>query len=274
MRSRVGAVAVVVPAHDEQELLPGCLHSVARALRRVPAGVRTGVFIVADRCTDVTAARALSFAAEFDEFALLVNSAPLELGGVRNLGASGAFRALSAHAPERTWLLHTDADTTVPPDWALDHLRYAERGTHAVAGRAMIRRWSGPAAPARYRYEALVAEHVRASGHHHVYGANLGVRADVFASFGGFPAVSTGEDHALWRRVVRAGWVTGQPNDLVVFTSDRTRGRAHGGLATFLHELSVLDRSAAVAGPSTAFGPPRGGQHWSHAPVFRTGPDR
>ncbi|WP_207630371.1 MULTISPECIES: glycosyltransferase family 2 protein [unclassified Actinopolyspora] len=274
MRSRVGAVAVVVPAHDEQELLPGCLHSVSRALRRVPAGVRTGVFVVADRCADGTEARALSCAAEFDEFALLVNSAPLQLGGVRNLGAGGAFRALSAHAPGRVWLLHTDADTTVPADWAREHLRHAEGGTHAVAGRAMIRRWSGPAAPARYRYEALVAEHVHAGGHHHVYGANLGVRADVFAALGGFPAVATGEDHALWRRIVEAGWVTGQPNELVVFTSDRTRGRAHGGLAAFLHELSGRDRPAGVVEPGTAFGPPGGGQHWGHAPVFRTGPDR
>ena len=38
-------VAVVVPAHDEQALLPGCLTAVLEALRRLP--VRSEVIVVA-----------------------------------------------------------------------------------------------------------------------------------------------------------------------------------------------------------------------------------
>ncbi|MGV9978488.1 glycosyltransferase, partial [Micromonospora wenchangensis] len=47
-------MAVVVPAHDEQALLPGCLASVLDSLRHLP--VRSEVIVVADDCRDATAA--------------------------------------------------------------------------------------------------------------------------------------------------------------------------------------------------------------------------
>ena len=43
---------------------------------------------------------------------------------------------LSGHPAAGTWLLSTDADTTVPPDWVRAHLRHAADGVHAVAGLA------------------------------------------------------------------------------------------------------------------------------------------
>ncbi|NJQ17565.1 glycosyltransferase family 2 protein, partial [Streptomyces bohaiensis] len=53
----VEAVAVVVPAHDEAELLPGALAAVARAAdHRALAGTATLTVVVADACTDRTAA--------------------------------------------------------------------------------------------------------------------------------------------------------------------------------------------------------------------------
>lgn len=242
MNSRIDAVTVVVPAHDEQTLLPACLHSLARSLdllRAEGGAVRTCVCVVADRCSDATEDRALTFADRFDRFSVLTGTTSYRLGEVRNRGTAHAFDVLQPSALDRTWLLHTDADTTVPPWWVVQHVRYAQRGVHAVAGRAVIRHWSGPALRARSRYEALVADRVAADHHRHVYGANLGVRADAFAAAGGFPPVATGEDHGLWARLVRAGRVTRQPNEHPVLTSGRTVGRAAGGLAALLHELST-----------------------------------
>ncbi|MBA8824951.1 GT2 family glycosyltransferase [Saccharopolyspora lacisalsi] len=258
MSGPVRAVGVVVPAHDEQDLLPECLDSLAGSLNHVREDVRTCVCVVADRCTDATESRALARAGRFGDFTLLSQSAATDLGTVRNLGAWRVLHALSPLAPEEIWLLHTDADTVVPSGWVSTQLRYAERGVHAVAGRAVIRRWTSTAAWARQRYEALVADRVFAEHHHHVYGANLGVRADVFVASGGFPAVSAGEDHALWHRLVGAGRTTLQPNEMPVFTSSRTRGRAPGGLATLLHELSTRDHDDPL-GMTTAFGNPAGG---------------
>ncbi|SDK20735.1 Glycosyltransferase like family 2 [Actinopolyspora mzabensis] len=247
MTRRIEAVTIVVPAHDEQALLPECLHSLAAALRclRTEVGaVRTCVCVVADRCGDATARLALSLADRFDRFEVLPNSVPCGLGELRNRGTAHALQSLRSPAPERTWILHTDADTVVPTRWAVQHVRYARSGVHAVAGRAVVRWWSGPVVRARPSYEALVAEKITADHHRHVYGANLGVRADAFVDADGFPPLYTGEDHGLWARLLRAGRLTRQPNECPVLTSGRTRGRAPGGLATLLHELSL--RSGAT----------------------------
>lgn len=49
-------LAVVVPAHNEQDLLPACLYSLAVAAARLPVTVE--LIVVADACTDDTAALA------------------------------------------------------------------------------------------------------------------------------------------------------------------------------------------------------------------------
>jgi glycosyltransferase involved in cell wall biosynthesis len=48
-----GALAVVVPAHDEEALVADCLRSVLRALQR--ADLPSVLVLVAHRCTDRTA---------------------------------------------------------------------------------------------------------------------------------------------------------------------------------------------------------------------------
>ena len=55
----IEAVGVVVPAHNEETLLPACLMALQRAVSAV--GVPVQVLVVADTCTDQTAvtARAL-----------------------------------------------------------------------------------------------------------------------------------------------------------------------------------------------------------------------
>jgi glycosyltransferase involved in cell wall biosynthesis len=49
----VNRVGVVVPAHDERDLLPACLAALAVAAARV-APVPVEVIVVADACTDDT----------------------------------------------------------------------------------------------------------------------------------------------------------------------------------------------------------------------------
>ena len=80
--------------------------------------------------------------------------------------------------------------------------------------------------------------------HHHVYGANLGVRADAYLRVGGFPADGSGEDHGLWQRLAAAGYTLVQPVGIRVRTSARLRGRADGGLAGLLRALHLDDHQA------------------------------
>jgi hypothetical protein len=160
---------------------------------------------------------------------------------VRDLGLRAALDRLSGHPAAGTWLLSTDADTTVPPDWVRAHLQHAADGVHAVAGLADLTTTDHLAAGALWRYRVLVEHGLRGATHHHVYGANLGVRADAYLAVGGFPVDGPGEDHGLWRRLAAAGYTLAQPVGIRVRTSARLRGRADGGLAGLLRALHRAD---------------------------------
>lgn len=70
-----------------------------------------------------------------------------------------------------------------------------------------------------------------------IYGANLGLRGDVYLAVGGFGPLSAGEDRHLWDRVKLAGYRAVTTAAAPVVTSSRTRGRARGGLADLLAGL-------------------------------------
>jgi len=72
-------IGVVVPARDEERRIGPCLEAVAAAVQR--AGRPAVVCVVADRCRDSTAERALAAGVD-----VVVNRGPLTIGDVRNLG--------------------------------------------------------------------------------------------------------------------------------------------------------------------------------------------
>ena len=132
----------------------------------------------------------------------------------------------------------------MPPDWVRAHLQHAADGVHAVAGLADLAATDHLAAGALWRYRAIVEHGLHGLTHHHVYGANLGVRADAYLAVGGFPADGSGEDHGLWQRLAAAGYTLVQPVGIRVRTSARLRGRADGGLAGLLRALHRDDHQA------------------------------
>ncbi|MYW90247.1 glycosyltransferase [Amycolatopsis rubida] len=220
----IAAVGVVVPARDEASSVSQCLHAVRRSLLRLPVSMERVVVVVADRCTDDTAARARSLAE------VVATNAPRTIGEIRDLGCSTALSRLSAR---EVLLLNTDADTEVDPRWAARHLARARHGWHATTGPAHLAGTvpGGPGAAARYREIVNTKENV--------YGANLAVRADAYAAVGGFGPVSTGEDHSLWRRLREAGYRVGTDPGTVVHTSARLAGRAPEGLSSLLRRLAL-----------------------------------
>lgn len=216
----ITAVGVVVPARDEGESIEACVRGVLAALRRLPEDVQPALCVVADRCTDDTAD--VASAAVFGWPARVVaNGADATIGEIRDLGVR--HLGLAGHRPAETWLLSTDADTVVAPDWALRHLHLARHGIHAVAGATeLLGRTVLPV---------------------HAYGANLGVRADAYRAVGGFGAVATGEDQDLWHRLVEAGFRCRYADGPRVLTSSRRQGRAPHGVAAL---LARLDRERDV----------------------------
>jgi len=231
----IRAVGVVVPARDEQERIPDCLTALRGALDRLPAGVARAVCLVLDRCTDRTAWVA---AAEVRDWPwpvdILHNRSARTVGELRHTGIECLLRG---RAPAETWLLSTDADSTVPPDWATGHLRYADAGADAVAGTVTLDEADGLHPDALRRYASVVDSGVTGPAHTHVYAANLGIRGSAYTAVGGFPAVPSGEEHALLRRLRSGGHPIAAPTGLDVRTSARLDGRAAGGLADLLVSL-------------------------------------
>lgn len=246
------SVVVVVPVHDEEELLPRCLEGLRVACREAAAGgVHVEVTVVLDDCSDdssaiaaVAGVRVLTVAAR--------NVGRARAAGLAALpalpGATGGRRGRRGRAPrDGIWLATTDADSVVPPHWLVRQLEYARDGADLVLGTVAVEDWtSWPARTARL-YDESYRQHGPA-GHRHVHGANLGIRAAVYDAVGGFAPLATGEDHALVDAVANAGGHIVRAGDLPVVTSARPRGRAPGGFSQHLHHL------ASVAGELTGIG--------------------
>ena len=228
----IRTVAVVVPAHNEEELLAGCLKALMRAGgKAASSGLRTQIVVVADACTDGTAAVARRAGAR------VVTTDARNVGAARALGTERALEDFErrGYRAREIWLAHTDADTLVPPDWFAGHLRYADRGWSAVLGTVRVADWSPrPAGSARLfeRRERLVPESDR------VHGANFGVRADAYRRAGGFPAAETGEDRALAAALRRVGAPVALARESTVRTSARVSRRVDGGFSDYLSALA------------------------------------
>ncbi|MER5777404.1 glycosyltransferase [Streptomyces sp. NPDC002039] len=225
------ALAVVIPAHDEEALLPAALAAVRTAtlppaLRRL----RVLTVVVADHCRDDTAYLAR------EAGATVVTGSFRNPGQARAVGVRRALRELGRSA-SHAWIATTDADSEVPADWLVHQLDRAREGWEAVVGTVTLPHASPLAERLRTRYEVT-----RPSDgewrHPHVHGANLGVTAQAYLSVGGFPPLGVGEDHALVDALKHAGHRVLTTAACPVLTSARVRGRARGGFADDLAALA------------------------------------
>lgn len=235
---RVTVAGLVVPVHDEEELLPRCLAAVQAAA--VGCGVPVHVVVVLDACTDGSAA----LAAAAGELATSTALLTVDLGCVGAARALGCRVVLDRLGVAGTWLANTDADSVVPPDWLVRGLGYAEAGYDAVAGTVVVDEWSPHDADVRSAY---LAGYQNRWGHRHVHGANLGVSAEAYAAVGGFGPVVCHEDAGLVAELEAAGRTVAWADDLPVLTSGRTTGRTPGGFSGYLRSLSDDAAPEAVA---------------------------
>jgi GT2 family glycosyltransferase len=229
-REEIRAVAVVIPAHNEQELLSACLDVLeAAAWRARDRGIPVLLVVVADACTDGT--RALARRRGLTCVTIQANN----VGAARAAGVAVALSRLaeSGFEPARIYLLHTDADTLVAPDWITRHLD--EAADHdAVLGPVDVRDWGARSAQCARRH-ALHTENEL--DEHRVHGANLGVRADAYQRVGGFPALPVAEDRTLVNALRTSGETVVFRRDLTVCTSARVSTRVSGGFSDYLSGL-------------------------------------
>ncbi|HBF80628.1 MAG TPA: glycosyl transferase [Streptomyces sp.] len=233
----IAGMAVVIPAHNEQALLPAALSAVSRAARHPAlASTRLLVVVAADACTDGTRTVARRAGA------LVVPLHARNPGRARAAGVALALRALRLD-PGNVWIASTDADSEVPPGWLAHQRARAEQGWDAVVGTVRPQGWP-PALADVIRthlreYEAAGAHPGGASDlHPHVHGANLGVRADAYLRCGGYPALTAGEDHALVSALETGGHRVLRTRRHPVLTSARLTARAQGGYGDHLGRLA------------------------------------
>ncbi|MFB2583291.1 glycosyltransferase family 2 protein [Herbiconiux sp. P15] len=250
-------IDVVVPARNEEALLGACLESVIVAAEALPDGIPSRIVVVLDDCTDGSSDVAHSFGSRIR----IVRTAFSNVGRAR---AAGVEEVLDGATSRRThWICSTDADSVVPRMWLRQHRAAAEAGALLAVGRVEPRPTDIDAAVLRAWNDA------HRDPERHVYGANLGVRADAYLLAGGFPPLASGEDEALVQAVEAldpgllpalgrehaAGPLVVELLHSVVDTSGRTQGRTAGGFAGYLRLLTDRSPHPAV-NPLAAERPP------------------
>jgi glycosyltransferase involved in cell wall biosynthesis len=221
-------VGVIVPAHNEQDLLPSCLASLRRAARALH-GTQAHLVVVADACRDRTVQVARRGGAA------VVTIGARSVGAARAAGVREVLRHAGHLDPADVWLATTDADTLVPMCWLREHARYGNQGWDAVAGTVRVGDWSGYRPDVhslfRRRYGTGTGPHT------HVHGANLGFRAAAYLRAGGFSDLPTAEDRALVTALTASGGRVRRTRALAVVTSARREARAPHGFSDYLAEL-------------------------------------
>lgn len=231
MAHRITEVVVVIPAHNEEGLVVGCLRSLMAAIVQTrsllsSAAPRLRVILVADGCTD----RTVDYALAFPEVTVLEQPSR-GVGSARRAGINYALRSTLA-ATRSVWIINTDADTRVAENWISEHLRVAGRGVDLLIGAV------------RPDFDDLSVQQVaawlhshpggRPSGHTH--GANLGIRGNVYRAIGGFADLDEHEDVDLVDRARKRGARIVATDTVEVVTSGRQTGRTPGGYARYLRE--------------------------------------
>ena len=215
-------IGVLIPVHNEEQLLGECLQTVLEAGRH-PAlrGEPVLILVVLDSCTDGSAAIARQYAV-----------ATLEVA-VRNVGQARAAGASLLLERGARWIACTDGDSSVAEDWLVEQLAL---DADAVCGTVTLGQWSDDIPlEAQIRYHQ---NYQHREGHRHIHGANLGVSAAAYTLAGGFPPLACHEDVHLIRQLelngARIAWSC-RPR---VTTSTRLQARAAGGFADYLRALA------------------------------------
>lgn len=244
---RIDRVAVVMPAHNEDQHLDralAALRAAADMLQRERPDVQVAVTVVLDSCTDRSADIAACYVASDRRFAAvsvrLGSTGASRAAGVRAAGITMAVPGPAVLAATelwagRTWLANTDADSAVPPNWLVRQVELADAGADAVLGSvepdpegtdpAILRRW--------------LERHPFRENHPHIYGANFGVRASAYLAAGGFPRMRVHEDRILVENLRRHAYTVLATDTIRVLTSGRTHARAPHGFGAYLRALAL-----------------------------------
>jgi glycosyltransferase involved in cell wall biosynthesis len=232
---RTCAVGIVLPVHNEEELLSAALGAIEVAADALPPQITCRVLAVLDDCDDGSAALAHSWGGRVG--VLVSSRASRNVGMTRKTGIDALLSLWADVDPATIWIANTDADSRVPGNWLTVQLGARSSGADLWAGRVRVAEDS-----------AIVAEWTRRYMRESrpIHGANLGFSGALYEHVGGFRNLRSGEDRDLHRRAVAAGFRVTHDLKAAVTTSARRGGRAPAGFASVLHgiEREPIESSA------------------------------
>ena len=242
---RTATVGVVIPVHDEEELLPRALEAVARSLQAPGLGcLDTHVAVVLDACHDNSPSIARSWAAGAPPGTTvhLVETADARVGAARRAGCEAILGAVGSRSTAKVWLATTDSDSEVPAAWLARQIDAHERGSDVWTGTVEVVDWSGRPPSLAGAWACLYS-----AEEHPVHGTSLGINGAMYRRSGGFAPLATAEDRGLHAAALACGAVSHHDRTVPVRTSARRAGRAPDGFAAALGRLEAGVPSAAQA---------------------------
>ncbi len=237
MPARTQAVGVVLPVHNEEDLLGTALEAIARASEQVSVRIPCATVIVLDHCVDASGKISRQWATELrrrdgSHHAMVRRTTTAGVGNARRIGSLALLRRFEGTDPQRIWLATTDADSRVPMNWLTVQLAADEDGADVWSGRVSVEDWSHHHVQTKWRWNMSYESEVTP-----IHGANLGFNGRAYLDSGGFSRLCSGEDRALHQAIVARGGRAIEDHDVRVVTSARTRARAPLGFSSVLASL-------------------------------------
>lgn len=253
---------VIVPARNEEDLLPGALHALAeqKQLNGGALGYETyEVILLLNNTSDGSRQAADRVACMYPSFRLHIvdrwfKPAQAHIGRVRRLLMDEACCRLEATGTEGGLILSTDSDTRVAPNWIAANRREIELGAEAVGGRVVVSGSDQALLDSNTRhfrnqdhvYRRLVSwlesqldpeEHDPWPRHHYHFGASLAVTPRTYKHAGKLPPRRCLEDVAFYQQMLRYDIKLRHSNSAKVYTSARLSGRTDFGLSRTLADV-------------------------------------
>ncbi len=261
---------IVVPARNEEQLLPHLIASLAdqRELDGTPVDPRhSEVLLLLNNCSDGTSEVARVLQSRYPRLTLHVTdieftSEDAHVGRARQALFDVALERFRSLGRESGVILTTDADSRPAQDWIAQNEAEVAAGVDGVGGRITLDRAEHAALPAGvrrlflldigYRRALEALRHLYAPErhdpyprHHQHFGGSLGVTARAYARAGGMPLRRSSEDVALYRAVLESGGRFRHSYRVRVETSARMVGRAPGGLSDAIRHWNCQAHNAA-----------------------------
>ncbi|MGC1394823.1 MAG: glycosyltransferase [Coleofasciculaceae cyanobacterium] len=261
-------LCVIVPVRDEAENLTATLDALAHQIDLNGQPLkrdRYEIILLANNCSDDSAASARNFAALHPTLALHVVEMTLPpneayIGRVRRILMEEAYQRLASLGRPKGVIASTDGDTKVASNWIAAILDEIASGADAVGGRILTDRTS------RLQLDRnAYAYHLRHVGyrflvtelesyldpedfdpfprHFQYYGASLAVTVEMYKQVGGMPAVRSPEDAAFNQSLLRFDARIRHSPNVRVMTSARQNGRVDVGMAAQLSQWAAMGRN-------------------------------